>query len=87
MNMSTKMTFLAALLLMAQSGAAAAACADAIAQFETIINSDVETGNLSKSVYRRIVAELGTVKAKCAAGHDGEAMRALGPVKSRHGYW
>lgn len=85
--MSAKMTFLAALILAAGCSSASAACADAIAQFETIINSDVETGNLNRSVYRRIVAELGPVKAKCAAGHDAEAMRGLGPVKSRHGYW
>ena len=55
-------------------------------QFETIITSDAETGNLNKGVHRRIVAELAGVKASCTAGRDAEASRALAGVKSRHGY-
>jgi hypothetical protein len=66
--------------------AAAAGCGSAIAQFETIINSDAKTGNLNKGVHRRIVAELSSVKASCAAGRDADASRALAALKSRHGY-
>ena len=55
-------------------------------QFETIITSDVETGNLNKGVHRRIVAELASAKASCAAGRDADASRALAAVKARHGY-
>ena len=66
--------------------AAAAPCGSSIAQFEAIINSDAETGNLNKGVHRRIVSELGSVKASCAAGRDAEASRALAALKSRHGY-
>jgi len=85
-NMSARVTFLAVLIVMANCGAASAACGDAIAEFETVINNDVETGNVDKSVYRRIVAELAPVKRTCAAGHDAEASRALAAVKARHGY-
>jgi hypothetical protein len=66
--------------------AAAAACGSSIGQFETIINSDAETGNLNKGVHRRIVAELASVKASCAAGRDADASRALAALKARHGY-
>jgi hypothetical protein len=66
--------------------AAAASCGASIAAFEAIINSDVETGNLNKGVHRRIVADLGSVKASCAAGRDAEAGSALAAVKARHGY-
>jgi hypothetical protein len=84
--MSARVTFLAALILMAGCGAASAACASAISDFETIITNDAETGNLDKSVYRRIVAELAPVKRNCGAGHDAEASRALAAIKARHGY-
>jgi hypothetical protein len=80
------MTFLALSILCASAGAASAACGGAIGEFETIINSDAETGNLNKGVYRKIVAELGPVKANCSAGREAEASRALSAIKSRHGY-
>jgi len=81
------MTILALALLLGSSATVAAACSGAISEFETIISSDAETGNLNKGVHRRIVAELTSVKASCAAGRDAEASRALAAVRSRHGYW
>jgi hypothetical protein len=86
MNMSARLTFLALAILCAGVSVASAGCGGAIGEFETIINSDAETGNLNKGVHRRIVAELGPVKANCAAGRDAEATRALTAIKSRHGY-
>jgi hypothetical protein len=83
--MSARVTFLTAWLLAAASPAFAA-CGSAISEFEAIVTSDASTGNLNKSVYNRVVAELGAVKAQCGAGHDAEASRALAAVKSRHGY-
>jgi len=79
-------TILATVIALAGSGSALAACGPAIAEFETIIDSDAATGNLNKGVHRRIVAELASLKASCAAGQDAEASRALAGVKSRHGY-
>lgn len=73
-------------ILFGSASAASAACASAIGEFEAIVNSDAETGNLHKSVHRRIVTELAPVKANCAAGHDPEATRALAAIRSRHGY-
>jgi hypothetical protein len=84
--MSARVTFLAGLLFLTGLGPAIAACASDIAEFEKITGSDAETGNLNKSVYRKIAAEMASVKANCAAGHDVEASRALAAVKSRHGY-
>lgn len=84
--MSARMTFLVAAILCASAGTASAACSGAIGEFETIINSDADTGNLNKGVHRKIVAALGPVKANCAAGRDAEATRALATIKSRHGY-
>jgi hypothetical protein len=91
--MSARMTILALAVsawaiafALAGCAAASAACGSSIAEFETIISSDVETGNLNKGVHRRIVAELASVKASCTAGRDAEASRALAALKARHGY-
>ena len=85
-NMSAKMTILAAAILTASSGAASAACAGAISEFETIINSDVKTGNLNKGVHARITAELSRARAACLAGRDADALNQLGAIKHRFGY-
>lgn len=85
-NMSARVTFLAVLLVFGGCGAASAACGSAISEFEAIITSDVNTGNLAKRVHARIITELGPVKANCTAGRDAEATRALAAIKSRHGY-
>ena len=89
--MSARMTILAAKLLavalmLSGVNTATAECATAITTFEAIITSDAETGNLNKGVHRRIVAELAGAKARCSAGRDAEASRALAGVKARHGY-
>jgi len=88
--MSARVTFLTPILLVLASPAftssASAACGGAISEFEAIVTSDANTGNLNKGVYSRIVAELGPVKQQCGAGHDAEASRGLAAIKSRHGY-
>ncbi len=84
-NMSARVTFLTAILL-ALAGPAWAACGGSISEFEAIVTSDANTGNLNKGVYHRIVAELGPVKQQCSAGHDADASRGLAAIKSRHGY-
>jgi hypothetical protein len=79
------MTFLVAMLLSC-TGPASAACGVAIAEFEAIATNDANTGNLNKSVYNRIIAELSPAKAQCSAGRKADASRALAAIKSRHGY-
>jgi hypothetical protein len=83
--MSARVTFLTTILV-ALASPAWAACGGAISEFEAIVTSDASTGNLNRSVYNRIVAELGPVKQQCGAGHDAEASRGLTAIKSRHGY-
>ena len=66
---------------MAQSG-----CGGAIAQFRAVIDNDQKIGHLNKSVYNRILPDLGRVSETCRAGREAEAMRALAGLKSRFGY-
>jgi hypothetical protein len=61
-------------------------CGDSIGRFQAVIDSDVATGNLNRSVYRRMVDDLRPVKAACAAGRSGEAESRLAAVRARYGY-
>ena len=61
-------------------------CAGAIGEFFAVLDSDVETGNLDRSAYTRIVADLRTIKATCVSGNARDALRQLGVVKHRYGY-
>lgn len=85
-NMSGRMTILAAAIWLGGCAAAPAACGSALAEFEMIINSDVKTGNLNKGVHRRIVTELSRAQAACIASRDADAIRQLGAIKHRFGY-
>jgi hypothetical protein len=63
-----------------------AACTKPIGDYERLIDDDVTTGHLSKSVYDRIVNDLVDVRASCAAGRSGPALVDLAAVKARYGY-
>jgi hypothetical protein len=84
--MSAKVTILAVTMLVASGASALAACGPALSDFQSIIDSDVKTGNLNKSVYTRINAELTRVRSACVAGRDAEAMGHLAGIKHRFGY-
>ena len=76
-------------ILIGALGASARAqtgCEAAIAQFRRVIDADVATGHVHKSVYNRIVPELTGITASCRAGRDPQAMSALTALKRRHGY-
>ena len=85
-NMSARMTFLAAAMLVAGCGAASAACGSAISEFERIITNDAKTGNLNKGVHKRIADELFRAQQACIAGREAEASNTLAAIKKRHGY-
>jgi hypothetical protein len=61
-------------------------CGDSTNRFQAIIDSDVATGNLNRSVYRRMTADLAPVKAACTAGRNAEAESRLDGVRARYGY-
>jgi hypothetical protein len=65
----------------AQSG-----CAAAIAAFRIVVDNDVRTGQLNRSVYRRLAPELEAVAQVCRSGRDAEAAHTLAGLKSRYGY-
>lgn len=75
-----------ALALTPSLAAAQAGCHAATAQFRRVIDSDVETGNLNRSVYNRIMPELARITQTCAAGREAPASQALSALKRRYGY-
>lgn len=75
-----------AAILAASGVPAAAACGNALTDFEKIINGDVATGNLNKSAHRRIIADLARVQSDCLAGRDAQAISHLADIKRRFGY-
>ena len=63
-----------------------AACANDLNHYQTVLDADVGTGNVNRSVYDQIEIDLGRAADACAAGHDGEARAIIRSTKLRHGY-
>lgn len=63
-----------------------AACAKDLNHYQTVLEADVGTGNVNRSVYDQIETDLSRAANACAAGHDGEARAIIRSTKLRHGY-
>ena len=61
-------------------------CAGDVARFQAIMDNDLETGHVNKSVYAQINGEIAGARAACASGRDGEARGLLLASRRRHGY-
>src|SRR3984893_8899491 len=63
-----------------------AACTNDLNHYQTVLDADVGTGNVNRSVYDQIEIDLGRAADACAAGHDGEARAIVRSTKLQHGY-
>jgi len=63
-----------------------AACTNDLNHYQTVLDADVGTGNVNRSVYDQIEIDLGRAADACAAGHDGEARAIIRSTKLQHGY-
>ena len=63
-----------------------AGCRGNLARFRAVIDSDAETGNVNKTVYDRMTADLRQGEAFCSAGNDGAANSVVEATKRRYGY-
>ncbi len=63
-----------------------AACAKDLNHYQTVLDADVGTGNVNRSVYDQIETDLSRAANECAAGHDGEARAIIRSTKLQHGY-
>lgn len=64
----------------------AADCGDAIAHFRGLIDRDVKTGMLDRSVYDVATQELVKPEQNCRDGRSSAAIAELDAIKRRHGY-
>jgi hypothetical protein len=63
-----------------------AACTKDLNHYQTVLDADVGTGNVNRSVYDQIETDLSRAANECAAGHDGEARAIIRSTKLQHGY-
>ncbi|MGH6842314.1 MAG: hypothetical protein ACREDV_09535 [Methylocella sp.] len=63
-----------------------ASCTKDLNHYQTVLDADVRTGNVNRSVYDEIEIDLGRAAGACAAGRDGEARAIIRSTKIRHGY-
>ncbi|MGI8568357.1 MAG: hypothetical protein ACR2KT_04465 [Methylocella sp.] len=63
-----------------------AGCAKDLNHYQTVLDADVGTGNVNRSVYDQIETDLSRAANECAAGHDGEARAIVRSTKLQHGY-
>jgi hypothetical protein len=63
-----------------------AACSDDLRHYQTVLDADVGTGNVNRSVYDEIETELIPAAEACAAGRDSQARSLIHAAKERHGY-
>ena len=65
---------------------AGAGCSGDIARYRAVMDNDLATGHVNRSVYDRVAGELGRASAACTAGRDAEAVRMVAATRARHGY-
>jgi hypothetical protein len=63
-----------------------AGCTKELTHYQTVLDADVGTGNVNRSVYDAIETELVPAANACAAGKDGEALAMIRSAKLKHGY-
>jgi len=63
-----------------------AACTNELTHYQTVLDADVSTGNLNRSVYNEIEIDLARAADACANGKDGEAHAIIHATKIKHGY-
>lgn len=63
-----------------------AACTDKLNTYQKVLTGDVTSGNLNKSVYDLIEADLLRAANACAAGKDSDALSIIHATKEKHGY-
>jgi len=63
-----------------------AGCSGEAARFRAVMDNDLATGHVARSVHARVVGEIDSAASACAAGREAEAVRALEATKARYGY-
>jgi hypothetical protein len=65
---------------------AGSGCTGEVTRFRAVMDNDLETGHVARSVYDQVIGEIDNAASACAAGRDGEAVRMINNTKNRFGY-
>ena len=65
---------------------AGSGCSGEVTRFRAVMDNDLETGHVARSVYDQVIREIDSAAAACTAGRDGEAVRMINTTKNRFGY-
>ena len=63
-----------------------AGCAGDVARFRAVMDNDLATGHVSKSVHEKVTGEINQAASTCQAGQDGPARGMIAATKKRYGY-
>jgi hypothetical protein len=61
-------------------------CAGEVARYRAVMDNDLATGHVGKSVHGKVSGEIEEAAAACAAGRDAEAVHMIAATKARYGY-
>lgn len=61
-------------------------CYGEIARFRAVMDNDLATGHVAKSVHERVTGEINQAAAVCQAGQDGQARSMIAATKTRYGH-
>ncbi|MGL4322942.1 MAG: hypothetical protein ACRCTD_02790 [Beijerinckiaceae bacterium] len=61
-------------------------CAGDVARFRAVMDNDLATGHVSKSVHEKVTGEINQAASICQAGQDGPARGMIAATKKRYGY-
>ena len=75
------------LVLIAAAGQVAAApCAERLTVVQGIIDRDLKTGFIGKSVHEKMSSELAQASSACQTGQEATAQSLITASQRRHGY-
>lgn len=63
-----------------------AGCTGSVNRYRAIMDNDLATGHVNKTVYDRIIADINAAAQQCASGNDQGARAAIASIRSRNGY-
>lgn len=65
---------------------AGSGCAGEVAGFRAVIDNDLATGHVARSVHQQVVREIDGAASACSAGRGVDASRMIIATKARYGY-
>ncbi len=61
-------------------------CSGVISRYQTLMDRDLDTGHVNRSVYDRVQMEIKEAEAACSQGQEARASELIRASRLRHGY-